>query len=394
MLRTHQAQQLLRFTPVESGLGGLMIGASAAMAYLIDGKITGISGIMGPFFRGLAKCEPMKDRADGQLWKLLFLTGLVLGGLIDLAFNRDFSFPPAPPMHVMRYLLAGCVAVGIGTRVGKGCTSGHGICGLPRFSLRSWTGGDPKISVPTFMGVAAGTIAITRHALKMDGTGYSPQVAPLQWPPQWEFPVGALGASLCLIALSVVLPDRFKMFVSPLSSGLIFAFGLGTSGMTNPMKVGSDSISAGYWDPSLAFVMGCGICAAWTGTMAAMGRSVLNPVQWQVTKPLTEGCKFENPPKRGNYAPLVLGTLPCGCFGLGWGLIGLCPGPALVAIIPRLAEKREEKIVTGILQPWHSDFALSGAAVMICVTWLVTDRVILRLGRGTAVEGCDSWRTS
>lgn len=336
------------FTPIESGLGGMMIGASAAMAYLIDGKITGISGIMGPFLRGVATCEPLKG---GQLWKFFFLVGLVGGGMICLGLNWDFSFPPAPPMSFMRYLLAG-ISVGIGTRVGKGCTSGHGICGLPRFSLRSW------ISVPTFMGMAAATIAITRHALKIDGTGYSPRVAELQWPPQWQFPLGAFLSALLLIALSVLLPDRFKKFVSPLSSGLIFAMGLGASGMTNPMKVMNFLDFGGYWDPSLAFVMGCGICIS--GPAFIMAEQL-----GKVTTPLCEGCKFENPPKKGNYLPLVLGA---SCFGLGWGLIGLCPGPALVAIVP--------KIVTGIWTPWQADFALSASALVICLSWLTTDRLI------------------
>ena len=337
------------FTPLESGLGGIMIGTAAAMSYLIDGRITGISGIMGPFFRGVMKCEALKD---GQLWKLLFLIGLILGGLVDVAFNWNFSFPPAPPMHVVRYLLAG-VAVGIGTRVGKGCTSGHGICGLPRFSTRSW------ISVPTFMAVAAGTIALTRHAFKWDGSGYSPRVAELQWPPQWEFPVGAFCGSLCLIALSVLLPDRFKIFVSPFSSGLIFAFGLGASGMTNPMKVMNFLDFGGYWDPSLAFVMGCGICVSGPAF-------ILKEQLGKVSEPLCQGCKFESPPKTGNYVPLLIGS---SFFGLGWGLIGLCPGPALVAIIP--------KLVTGIWTSWQPDFALSAAALVICVAWLVTDRLIL-----------------
>lgn len=343
-----------QFTPIESGLGGMMIGASAAMAYLIDGKITGISGIMGPFLRGVATCEPLKG---GQLWKFFFLVGLVGGGMICLGLNWDFSFPPAPPMSFMRYLLAG-ISVGIGTRVGKGCTSGHGICGLPRFSLRSW------ISVPTFMGVAAGTIAITRHVLKADGTGYSPRVAELQWPPQWQFPLGAFLGSLCLIVFCVLLPDRFKMFMSPLSCGLIFALGLGTSGMTNPMKVMNFLDFGGYWDPSLAFVMGCGICISGPAFIASeqLGK---------VTTPLVEGCKFESPPKRGNYLPLVIGA---SFFGLGWGLIGLCPGPALASIIP--------KLITGSWgPPWSPDFCLAMAAVVICVAWIGTDRAIQFVNR-------------
>ena len=170
----------MAFTPIESGVGGLLIGMSAALAYLADGKITGISGIAGPFLRGVGKCQPMKD---GQLWKALFLVGLVTGGLLNLAFNRDFAYPQALDIPVARYCLGG-VFVGIGTRVGRGCTSGHGICGLPRLAPRSW------IAVPTFMGIAAVTVAVTRHAAKLDASG-TWGVAELQWPPKWEFPLAA-----------------------------------------------------------------------------------------------------------------------------------------------------------------------------------------------------------
>lgn len=130
------------FTPVESAIGGMMIGLSAALCYMVDGKIAGIAGVLGPFLRGVTQCQQM---SGGHLWKLLFLLGLVLGGLIAMIFNEDFSFPGAAPFHMARYIAAS-IFVGMGTRIGRGCTSGHGICGLPRFSSRSW------VAVPTFMG--------------------------------------------------------------------------------------------------------------------------------------------------------------------------------------------------------------------------------------------------
>lgn len=146
-----------------------------------------------------------------------------------------------------------------------------------------------------------------------------------------------------------------------MSSGLIFALGLGCAGMTDPMKAfkrahlrkGTWQVMnfldfAGYWDPSLAFVMGCGICVSGPAFLAAERFK-------KVTCPLNEMHQaFENPPKKGNYLPLVLGAV---FFGLGWGLIGLCPGPALVAIVP--------KIVTGISKTWEPDFGLAAAALMI-----------------------------
>lgn len=203
------------FTPVESAIGGMMIGLSAALSYMVDGKIAGIAGLLGPFLRGVTQCQPL---SGGQLWKLLFLIGLMIGGLIAMIFNEDFSFPGAAPFHIVRYIAAG-IFVGIGTRVGRGCTSGHGICGLPRFSSRSW------VAVPTFMGVAVGTVALTRHAFKWDNPA-SPGVAEIQWPPKWQFPLASLCSSIVLAVILVCLPQKIRAFASPLVCGTIFGVGL------------------------------------------------------------------------------------------------------------------------------------------------------------------------
>jgi len=193
------------FTPIESGLGGMMIGLSAAIAYLVDGKIVGISGLLGPFLRGVLQCQPLEG---GQMWKFLFLMGLIIGGLIARLCNEDFAFPAAAPFHVARYVVAS-IFVGVGTRIGRGCTSGHGICGLPRLSSRSW------VAVPTFMGVAIGTVALTRHVLHWDHLSQSPApgIAELQWPPKWQFPAAALGASILLTVILVLLPIQLRRYL-------------------------------------------------------------------------------------------------------------------------------------------------------------------------------------
>ena len=330
----------MAFTPFESGVGGLLIGLSAALAYLADGKITGISGIVGPFLRGVGKCEPMKD---GQLWKALFLVGLVVGGLVNFAFNKDFAYPPALDISVLRYCLGG-VCVGIGTRSGRGCTSGHGICGLPRLAPRSW------IAVPCFMGIAAATVAVTRHAAKLDTSGPW-QVAEIQWPPKWEFPVAAAASGFFLATLAVFLPSRPRSFVSPMVCGIIFGLGLGVAGMTSQAKVLDFLDFGGTWDPSLAFVMGLGLCVSFPAFLLA---------EREGRRPLCEDCSFEKPSKTGNYGSLVLGSI---FFGLGWGLVGICPGPALAATIPNLAGGG-----TGL--------SFSLCVLLILVFWLVTDRAI------------------
>lgn len=114
------------FTPYLSTIGGILIGLSAAMMLGFNGRIAGISGI----FNGVILPE------KGELgWRLIFVLGLLLGGaLMMLIMPTGFAITieRAPWMVA----LAG-VLVGFGTRLGSGCTSGHGVCGLARFSARS-----------------------------------------------------------------------------------------------------------------------------------------------------------------------------------------------------------------------------------------------------------------
>ena len=114
------------FTPIPSFIGGGMIGLSAAILLIFNGRIAGISGILG----GLL--TPTKgDRA----WRYAFLIGMIMGALI---IHQLSSTPLTPRVDFPVWLLAlGGFIVGVGTRMGSGCTSGHGICGIARFSSRS-----------------------------------------------------------------------------------------------------------------------------------------------------------------------------------------------------------------------------------------------------------------
>ena len=128
-------------------LGGLVIGAAAAMFLLVNGRIMGISGILG----GLV---------DGTGWgtwaeRLAFVAGVVVvPGLLALAFGGATHLTGNWLVIVLGGLL-----VGLGTRVSNGCTSGHGVCGLSRLSLRS------LVAVPTFMATAAITVFVIRHVI-------------------------------------------------------------------------------------------------------------------------------------------------------------------------------------------------------------------------------------
>ena len=114
------------FTPFASLFGGMLIGLSASAMLLLDGKIAGISGILAGVLKPV--------RGD-TLWRICFLAGLLTGGLLLRIFLPgafDFGIIRPFPMLIVAGLL-----VGFGTRLGSGCTSGHGVCGVSRLSPRS-----------------------------------------------------------------------------------------------------------------------------------------------------------------------------------------------------------------------------------------------------------------
>ena len=136
------------FTPVASLCGGMLIGLSASILLLCDGKIAGISGIAG----GLL--SPIKG---DTLWRALFLLGLLTGGfLFRLIAPQVFAITLSRSTGT---LIAAGLLVGFGTRLGNGCTSGHGVCGISRFSPRS------VVATITFMITGIVTVYIINHLL-------------------------------------------------------------------------------------------------------------------------------------------------------------------------------------------------------------------------------------
>jgi uncharacterized membrane protein YedE/YeeE len=136
------------FTPVQSLLGGMLIGLASAKLLLFNGRIAGISGILG----GLVP----PARGD-SLWRVLFVGGLVVAGVgyavvSPAAFRIDIE-------RSMAAVVAAGLLVGFGTRMGSGCTSGHGVCGISRFSRRS------LLATGTFMLTGAITVFVINHLL-------------------------------------------------------------------------------------------------------------------------------------------------------------------------------------------------------------------------------------
>jgi uncharacterized membrane protein YedE/YeeE len=136
------------FTPLSAALGGGLIGLAAVMLMLLTGRIAGISGIFG----GL-----LNPDVTDKSWRLAFVGGLILAPLIGALAGVPAPYPEMPRSWVVT-VVAGLL-VGFGARLGGGCTSGHGICGIARLSPRS------IVATVVFMGVAIVVVALTRHVL-------------------------------------------------------------------------------------------------------------------------------------------------------------------------------------------------------------------------------------
>lgn len=133
------------FTPVASLIGGILIGLSASMMILLNGRIAGISGILG----GISGAH----KADVP-WRVAFIAGLVISPLVYMLFSQ----PPVVALSAsnLQIVIAGLL-VGIGSRYGSGCTSGHGVCGIARMSKRS------IVATMVFMAAGIITVYIMRH---------------------------------------------------------------------------------------------------------------------------------------------------------------------------------------------------------------------------------------
>jgi uncharacterized membrane protein YedE/YeeE len=136
------------FTPISAAIGGALIGLSAVLLMLLTGRIAGISGIFGGLL-GLGTSD--------KAWRIAFIAGLILAPLIAGALGYATPAPQMPASWIV--IVASGLLVGFGTRLGSGCTSGHGICGIARLSVRSIA------ATVIFMLAAIVVVAITRHVL-------------------------------------------------------------------------------------------------------------------------------------------------------------------------------------------------------------------------------------
>ena len=138
------------FTPWSSLSGGIILGVASALFILINGRVLGISGILG----GL-----LPPKAGDTFWRLAFLAGMFASPWVfNLLAPAEFITAPQIDADLVMLVIAGLL-VGIGTRYGSGCTSGHGVCGLSRMSTRS------LVATLSFMAAGFLTVYVVRHLI-------------------------------------------------------------------------------------------------------------------------------------------------------------------------------------------------------------------------------------
>ena len=136
------------FSPVISTLGGVMVGLAVAALYFFNGKFLGVSGITAALLGADHR---------GRRWRLTFIAGLLSGGGLLLVLHPAALSAPSP--YSIPVLIVAGLLVGYGSSMGKGCTSGHGICGISRFSARS------LVATGVFMIAGFVTVYVSRHLM-------------------------------------------------------------------------------------------------------------------------------------------------------------------------------------------------------------------------------------
>jgi uncharacterized membrane protein YedE/YeeE len=139
---------MANFTPLSAAIGGALIGLASLLLMLLAGRVAGVSGITAGIFG---------DGALDRGWRLAFIAGLILAPIAAMLAGHAVPLPTMPASWFV--IITAGFLVGFGARLGGGCTSGHGICGIARFSKRS------IVATVVFMGAAMIVVALMRHVI-------------------------------------------------------------------------------------------------------------------------------------------------------------------------------------------------------------------------------------
>lgn len=288
--------------------GGAIIALSTSLNYVFFGKISGLSGYL--FYVAGFKFGPMFHL------RLCYLVGMVT--VVDLYYNFSGHYmfgikvlEYETNINIVSWILGGLL-IGLGVRWSGGCTSGHGVCGLPRYSKRS------LIAVCIFMGFGIATASINA------AIGPLPPLLKFDQASKFYYniiPRIVLSAyQLAAICYSIYFIIKGKSMLQKVSSVAYFAmgglFGLGLliSGMCSRQKILHFLALNKDWDPSLGFVVA-----------TAVGINLIT-FQYTMRKKKAIFCEEIDLPDTFMDKGIYFGPA---IFGVGWGLTGLCPGPAL-----------------------------------------------------------------
>ena len=285
------------FKPLEAVLGGAFIGAASGMSMMAAGRVAGNSGALKSVVKG-----------DADEWKLSYIIGLVAAGA---AMSKAMptlleSTPNMDSVSSILKMALGGLAVGAGTNWANGCTSGHGLCGLSRLSLRS------LVAVPTFM-----AFAIAARTIE---TGASFSLLPMLATTTDVVSAAkalALGFGGSLVLIQTVLAKSLPRLAKPLLglwSGALFGVGLVVGGMARPSAV-TGALSPAALDLTLwcLFTTGLLVTFGFYRVAEAKGVGAARASAQQSSADITK--------------ELVVGSA---MFGVGWAMTGLCPGPLAV----------------------------------------------------------------
>ena len=283
----------------------------------------GMSGILSP-----AVLHPRRTWNE-QSWKLVFLSSFAAVASIYALTQPTAVVDPNTPVNSLFANVVGGLLVGFGTKLGNGCTSGHGVCGLARYSKRSFS------AVMTFMGSAIATAVLTSswggRTLPSRPNVLSTSVS-----------VALAGGCSLYALLATVYAKNCRKTMGAAVAGTLFSAGLAKSGMIWSSKIKGfldlTGLLHGTWDASLTAVLGSAVFASWLGYQFIEGRSSIFPKKLTLAEPLRVE-QFNVPNSTKIDRELLSGAA---LFGVGWGLSGLCPGPAVfqaaAGIVPTLVE--------------------------------------------------------
>jgi len=300
---------------INSMIGGVIISLASSLHLYLQGKITGISGT-------LFKCITLTDFS----YNFSFIIGMIFMS----SFIRCFFNPLVKPktvdsptflettskytgdLSLPGFIIAGFL-VGFGAKMANGCTSGHGVCGLPRLSKRS------VVAIFIFMifGIIIATIRYYIPFLRPHSYAYN------VWESSFIYYLTFILSIICFVinlwkSFKSGITDKVRDIIVSFSIGGLFAFGLIQSGMVQRHAVIEFLTIGKVWNIQLAFVLGSAV---------GINFFTFNFILKKFTRPRYKE-KYDLPTNTTVDNKLCVGSA---IFGLGWGLSGICPGPAVLS---------------------------------------------------------------